>query len=169
MERVNKTKILTPVLHSMAEGYKKQLGKYKVMLKLAEKQKEYAEIEDMVKLEEVILARQELIKELDEMNNRLKPLRNDIMNTLGLSEFSSTAILQAMPTKAAHELADTLGKLGEVLYSLKEMDHINEELLRKKLSQVNTDLNNIQNKNLAKKAYKKKAPSKSPKWVDESK
>lgn len=151
----NKAKILNPVLYSMAEGYRKQLLKYKAMLKLAEKQKKYTEEDDMDKLAEVIEARQFLINELDEMNKKLKPLRDEIITTLGLKDFSSTAILKVIPTTAAQELADVLSELGDVLYALKEWDKQNEQLLRKKLTIIKKELSGVQNKHQAVKAYKK--------------
>lgn len=169
MRRVNKPKLLIPVLYSMAEGYKRQLSKYKAMLKLAEKQKEFTEAENMTKLEEAILARQELIKDLDEMNSKLKPMREDIISTLGLSEFSSTALLAAVPSKATEDLAESLSQLGDVLYTLKELDHFNEKLLREKLSQVDTKLSTAQKKNQAQKAYAKKIPKDPPKLIDKNK
>ncbi|MFZ5942821.1 MAG: flagellar export chaperone FlgN [Bacillota bacterium] len=153
---MNKNKILTPVLHSMAEGYQKQLNKYRAMLKLAHKQQECAEENDMVKLEEVIFARQKLIKELDEMNRSLRPLRDGIVDSLGLQEFSSSAILKALPTKAAEELAQVLGELGEILYTIKEMDELNEKLLKDKLTRVNNDLNTAQKKQASQRVYSKK-------------
>jgi len=153
----------------MADGYKRQLVKYQVMLKLAEKQKEYEEVENMVKLEEVILARQVLIEKLEEMNNKLKPLRDDVINILGLKEFSSTALLEAVPIEATRDLAETLSQLGEVLYAIKELDQANENLLRKKLSQVNTKLDVVQQKNLVQKAYKKKNPESISEYIDKNK
>lgn len=166
---MNTNKLLVPVLQSMADGYKRQLVKYKVMLKLAEKQKEYEEAENMHKLEEVIQARQVLIKKLDEMNNKLKPLRDDIMNILGLKEFSSTALLEAIPIEATQDLAETLSQLGEVLYAIKELDQINEKMLREKLSQVNTKLDVVQQKSLAQKAYKKKILESTSEYIDKNK
>jgi len=169
MRRVNKSKLLIPVLYSMAEGYKKQLFKYRAMLKLAEKQKEYAENENMTKLEEVIQARQELIRELDVMNDRLKPLRQDIIKTLGIKEFSSTALLEAVPGKAAQELSETLAQMGDILYAIKELDKLNEKLLRDKLSRVDSKLTDAQKKKEAQNAYKKKVPPESSKFIDENK
>jgi len=132
-------------------------------------QKEYEEVENMVKLEEVILARQVLIEKLEEMNNKLKPLRDDIMSILGLKEFSSTALLEAVPIAATRDLAETLSQLGEVLYAIKELDQVNENLLRKKLSQVNTKLDVVQRKNLVQKAYKKKNTEASSEYFDKNK
>jgi len=166
---VNKSNILNPVLHSMAEAYQRQLVKYKAMLKLAEKQRKCVEKEEIDKLEEVIGARQYIIKELDEMNSNLKPLRDDIMMILGLKEFSSSAILKAVPTKAAQELADTLSELGEILYSLKEMDVLNEQMLRNKLAQVKTELEGVNNKKQAEKAYNSIVNKQPSNFFDKSK
>lgn len=142
----------------MANSYKKQLIKYQMMLKLAQSQKDYTEKGDMAKLEEVISARQELIKELDEMNSKIKPVREDIVKTLGLKEFSSTALLNAVPSKATEDLSDTLVQLGDVLYALKELDYSNEKLLREKLSQVDIKVKTALQKREALKAYGKKTP-----------
>lgn len=168
MRRVNKNNFLTPVLYSLTKEYERQLIQYKAMLKLAEEQREYTQKEDMAKVEEVILARQELINQLDEMNNRLKPIKEDIKSTLGLEEFSTKSLLAAVPSKAAEDLAEILEQLGKVLYTIKELDAYNEGLLREKLSQVNNKLNNVQRINKAQKAYSKK-PKVSPHYIDENK
>jgi flagellar biosynthesis/type III secretory pathway chaperone len=168
MRRVNKNNFLTPVLYTLTKEYNRQLIQYKRMLKLAEEQREYTQKEDITKVEEVILARQELINQLDEMNNKLKPLKEDIKSTLGLEDFSTKSLLAAVPSKAAEDLAEILEQLGKVLYTIKELDAYNEGLLREKLSQVNTRLNHVQQKNKARKAYSKK-PKVSPQYIDENK
>ncbi|MFZ7101336.1 MAG: flagellar export chaperone FlgN [Peptococcaceae bacterium] len=166
---MNKGKLLTPVLQSMAEGYRKQLSKYRAMLKLAEMQKKCTEAENLERLEEVISARQKLISELEEMNGQLRPLREDIMKTLGIEVFSSSALLEVLPVKAAENLTEVLGELGEILYAIKEMDILNENLLKAKLTNVNKDIKTIQDKNMAKKAYKKKISGKPENKFDKSK
>jgi septum formation inhibitor MinC len=165
---VTKNNFLAPVLYSMTEEYKKQLIKYKAMLKLAEEQKAFAQAENMTKLEEVILARQELINQLDEMNLKLKPLKEDIVSTLGLKEFSAKALLTTLPSKATKDLVDVLEQLGQLLYAIKELDACNEKLLREKLSQVNKRINSVEKRSKAQKAYSKK-PKLSPQYIDENK
>lgn len=169
MKRVKKSKILTPVLYSIASGYQKQLDKYKIMLKLAEKQKEYVESGEMGRVEEVISARQKLIYELHEMNIQLKPLREDIMGALNLKEFSSSAIKDALPIKAADELADKLREIGNILYAIKEVDIINEKLLKATLNGVDQQIKKIQKQSMAKKAYKKKKAAEPGNKIDKSK
>jgi len=134
--------LLNFILRSMALGYQKQLDKYMDMYLLAQKQRESIENDRWLELEEIIEKRYFLLTQLEKLNKSMKPLQEDIVKTLNLEKFSSKAILEAVPSKTSQQLADTVAKIGDVLYKIKVIDNINEKLLQEKISRlrVKTDL-----------------------------
>lgn len=167
---MSKSKILEPVLRSIAQAYQKQLIRYMTMARLAQKQKGVIEAGDIEILEDIIRSRQEEIGAIEALNRELRPLKEEIIGVLGLDNFTSREIIKEIPTSVgAQELHQVLGKIAQVLTGIKELDKENEELLRNKLNAVKSDLKEIQSKKQVNKAYGSLGKYQDSKFFDTSK
>ncbi|NMA02963.1 MAG: flagellar protein FlgN [Clostridia bacterium] len=166
MSRAN---ILDPVLRSIAQAYQEQLVKYLAMERLAQEQRKAIEDRDIESLENIIKERQELIEAIEALNRKLRPLKEEIVEALGLESFTSKGILQEAPGIGAQELDQVLGRIGQILMGIKELDKNNEELLRAELNAVKSDLKEIQNKKQVNKAYGSLSKYQDSKFFDTNK
>lgn len=158
-------------LAQMAQGYQEQLPLYEEMLSLAKEQEvcvKAAEV-DTDHLVALIGRRQKLIERLEELQAPLGKTRAEVVEVLGLEEFSLSALVRKLPDPAVNQLAEIMARFSALLGEIKELDKTNEETLRGRIKETAGQLEQIQKEKKAKDAYQAKSPHKDGIFVDFSK
>jgi hypothetical protein len=103
------------------------------------------------------------------MQARIGELKERVMSSLGILEFSISSITRQYNNPAVTELAVTMERYTAFLSKIKDLDKINEETLRKRIKETGDSLQHIQQEKKARNAYQTKRINNDGVFVDFSK
>lgn len=159
------------LLRRMSEGYQKQMPLYEEMYNLALEQEKCVQAVDVdtEQLFALINRRQELINDLELRQVKIGKYKDEVVSSLGISEFTISGISRHCSDMDVAALAETLEKFTALLIKVKDLDKTNEETLRTRIKETADNLSNVQKEKKARNAYQQKAANKDGVFVDFSK
>lgn len=139
---------------------------FRVMLELARKQLEAAQVEifpaNLDEFQGLVIQRQELMQRLEAMQAEIAGLERELVVRLGVEDFTLKAINGKIPHEQYEEIAQHLAELGDVLYRINRVDEELEAVAIGKLKAERTAPDNTFKRQQAVQAYKETMKKQGP-------
>jgi hypothetical protein len=134
-------------------GFAKQVELYEEMLKQAKILLEAVQEGHEEKIKGTLARRQELMKEIDEINSRLHPVMTEICQTLHFPEFKVSKLREVVHTPGSERVAAAIEALASLLPEIQRVDTEMENLAQERILRLKADLKSLREANSVRNAY----------------
>lgn len=131
---------LDKTIDSIIENFRRQLDLYNTMYELSLNQLNALQAGSSVQskeLKQILARRQELIKEISNLNKANISLREEVKDSLGIADFVFSQLKNNIDDRQFQFLQEVITGIEKILVLITESDNISETLMRQSLKSPN--------------------------------